>query len=70
MLRQGDPITYVAATTPIMILHDGADRLVSYEQIEILFEALKDACVDATYYKLDELGYSFSFEGQNRSTTS
>ncbi len=46
-VRSADPITYVSPNNPpFLIVHGDADRVVPYNQSEILFDALKKAGVD------------------------
>ena len=49
--RRADPITYVSAEAPpFLIVHGDADPLVPHNQSELLYEALRRAGVDTTFY--------------------
>lgn len=62
-VRRANPLTYVDPDDPpFLLMHGRDDAVVPYEQSEILFEALKDVCVDITFYELHELGHGFGFE--------
>lgn len=55
-----DPISYVSADDPpFLIMHGVRDRLVPYQQSELLFRALRDADLSATLYRLPTLGHGF-----------
>lgn len=45
-----------------MIMQGKQDRLVPYEQSRIMYEALWDACVEATFYNLHDPGHGFRFD--------
>jgi acetyl esterase/lipase len=61
-VARADPITYVDANDPpFQFFHGRQDGIVAYEQSVILYEALRDACVDATRYDLLEFGHGFGF---------
>jgi acetyl esterase/lipase len=48
-----NPITYVSPSDPpILIMHGEVDQLVSYNQSELLYAALKKPGVDVTLYKV------------------
>jgi len=50
---RANPAHYVSpADPPILILHGGSDPLVPFHQGELLYEALRDACHDATFIAL------------------
>lgn len=62
-VQRANPITYVDPDDPpFLLMHGREDATVPYEQSEILFAALKDACVDTTFYELHDLGHGFGFE--------
>ncbi|QLG27246.1 alpha/beta hydrolase [Halorarum halophilum] len=66
-VERANPITYVdSEDPPFLIVHGRADTTVPYQQSELLYEALRDACVDATYYELDGLGHRFGFDELSR----
>jgi acetyl esterase/lipase len=51
--RAANPARYVTGKEPpIMILHGELDRLVPYNQGELLYEALKNACDEAVFISL------------------
>jgi len=59
-VREANPITYVnASAPPFLILHGTEDLLVPVNQSELLYEALKRAGVDVTFYKLVGAGHGF-----------
>lgn len=62
-VQAANPITYVDPDDPpFLLMHGRQDAIVAYEQSKILYEALRDACVDATFYELHDLGHGFGFE--------
>ncbi len=62
-VRRANPLTYVDANDPsFLLMHGRKDRIVPYEQSEVLLEALGRACVDSELYVLDTLGHAFGFE--------
>ncbi|MFC6725040.1 alpha/beta hydrolase fold domain-containing protein [Halobium palmae] len=62
-VRRASPITYVDDDTPpFLLMHGTADTTVPFEQSQILFEALAEACGDATLYELHGVGHGFGFE--------
>jgi acetyl esterase/lipase len=51
--RAADPVRYVTSKEPpIMILHGEQDQKVPYNQSQLLYEALKDACDEAVFISL------------------
>lgn len=59
-----NPITYVAAERdipPFLIMHGDVDPLVPFNQSLILFEALRDAGHEASFYKLTGAGHGDRF---------
>lgn len=61
-VARANPITYVNEdSAPMLLMHGRQDRLVPYEQSTILYEALRDACVEASFHELDTLGHGFGF---------
>jgi acetyl esterase/lipase len=55
---RANPIAYVTKECPpFLILHGDRDPLVPCNQSEILFEALKKAGVDASFYKIVSAGH-------------
>lgn len=59
-----NPITYVSADRdipPFLIMHGDVDPLVPFNQSLILYEALRDAGQDATFYKLTGAGHGDRF---------
>ena len=62
-VQRANPLTYVDANDPsFLLMHGRNDRIVPYEQSEVLLEALGRACVDSKLYVLDTLGHAFGFE--------
>lgn len=54
---EANPIAYVTPDDPpFMIMHGKQDSLVPYQQSRLLFDALRDACVEATYHRLENGG--------------
>lgn len=57
--RQADPIRYVDANDPpMLLLHGRADNVVPHAQTEILYDALKAACVDTRFFSVPGAGHS------------
>jgi acetyl esterase/lipase len=57
-VREANPITYVnGSAPPFFILHGTDDLLVSVNQSELLFAALKDAGVESSFFKLVGAGH-------------
>ena len=57
-VARANPITYVTRECPpFLILHGDRDPLVPYNQSELLFEALKKAGVDVSFYKVVPAGH-------------
>lgn len=62
-VERANPLTYVSPDDPpFLISHGRADTTVPYEQSVLLYDALRDACVDATFYELPELGHGYGFD--------
>ncbi|MBM4024820.1 MAG: alpha/beta hydrolase [Planctomycetes bacterium] len=56
--RRANPITYVTKDDPpFLIVHGDKDPLVPHHQSEILYEALKKAGVDTTFYTVQGGGH-------------
>ncbi len=57
-VREANPITYVnASAPPFLIIHGTEDLNVPLNQSELLFTALKESGVDATFFKLVGAGH-------------
>jgi acetyl esterase/lipase len=57
-VRRANPITYVTSDSPpFLILHGERDPLVPVNQSELLFEALKKAGRDVTFFKIVGAGH-------------
>jgi acetyl esterase/lipase len=57
-VREANPITYVdGSAPPFLIIHGTEDLNVPVNQSEILFAALKEAGVDATFFKFVGAGH-------------
>ena len=57
-VARANPIAYVTRECPpFLILHGDRDPLVPYNQSELLFEALKKAGVDVSFYKVVSAGH-------------
>jgi acetyl esterase/lipase len=55
---RANPITYITRESPpFLIVHGDRDPLVPCNQSELLFEALRKAGVDATFYKIVSAGH-------------
>lgn len=58
-----NPITYIdSEDPPFMFMHGRQDGVVPYEQSKIMYEALREACVEATLYELHDQGHGFGFD--------
>jgi acetyl esterase/lipase len=58
-VARANPITYVTnEAPPFLIVHGEQDLLVPLHQSELLYEALKRARVDVTFYKIAGAGHS------------
>lgn len=56
--RNASPITYFDQDGPPLLLYHGtADRIVSAEQSELMYEKAREICHDTTLYLLDGLGH-------------
>ncbi|WP_120244441.1 alpha/beta hydrolase [Halopiger aswanensis] len=63
--RCASPITYVTEDTPpFCLMHGRQDQVVSVEQSRLLFDALADAGVDATFYELYDLGHVWGADSE------
>lgn len=61
-VRRADPITYLDPDDPpFLIMHGRRDTTVPIGQSEVLFEALRENCVEASFYELHDLGHGFGF---------
>lgn len=63
-VEEYNPITYVAADKtfpPFLIMHGDEDPLVPFNQSMLLYEALRDAKHDVTFYKLAGAGHGTRF---------
>lgn len=57
-----NPIRYVDSDTPpFLIAHGVEDKLVPHDQSSLLFDALADANVRATFYSVAGYGHDYSF---------
>ena len=57
--QQANPIAYVDANDPpMMLLHGRSDNVVPHAQTEILYDALKAACVDTQFFSVPGAGHS------------
>jgi acetyl esterase/lipase len=59
-----NPLTYVDAdkpTPPFLLMHGDRDPLVPFNQSVLLYEALRDAGHDVTFYKLKDAGHGTRF---------
>lgn len=57
-VRAANPVTYVdSGAPPMLIAHGQADRLVPHHQSELLYAALHEACADAVFYSVPEIGH-------------
>ena len=59
-VEAANPITYISEGDPPHLIMPGVeDRLVPYQQSEILYKALRDQSIKATLYRLPNLGHGF-----------
>ncbi len=57
-VRSANPISYVdSGAPPILIAHGQADRLVPHHQSKLLYAALREACAEAVFYSVPEVGH-------------
>jgi acetyl esterase/lipase len=57
-VQRANPINYISkADPPILILHGEADKLVPFNQGEMLYQALSAACHDATFIAFPAAGH-------------
>lgn len=60
---RANPITYIDSDDPpFLFMHGKQDRLVPYEQSRVMYQALRDECIEATFYNLHNLGHGFGFD--------
>lgn len=58
-VRQANPLTYVdAQDPPMLLLHGQADNVVPHAQTVIFYDALKAACVDTQFFSVPGAGHS------------
>lgn len=58
--RLASPVRHVTdESPPALLIHGQPDEVVPVEQSRLLFDALRDARVDATLYELQDLGHGF-----------
>lgn len=57
--REANPITYLSATDPpLLIAHGQDDALVPHDQSQLLYQAARQRCVTATWYSVPGVGHS------------
>jgi acetyl esterase/lipase len=57
-----NPVSYVSRDDPpMLILHGQADELVPHGQSVVLFDAIEDRCLDATFHSIPGVGHSTDF---------
>ncbi|MCM0639015.1 cellulose binding domain-containing protein [Cellulomonas wangsupingiae] len=57
--QQANPLAYVdAQDPPMMLLHGLSDNVVPHAQTQILYDALKAACVDTQFFSVPGAGHS------------
>lgn len=62
LVAEVKPITYVdAQTPPFLIAHGTEDQLVPHHQSNLLFEAMAEARVPATFYSVAGYGHEHGF---------
>jgi len=60
LLRRASPMTYLHKDAPpFLIVHGEQDKLVPVEQSDMLYHALQDAGVQATFLRIPEEGHDF-----------
>ena len=58
-VRHANPLTYVdAQDPPMLLLHGQADNVVPHAQTVIFYDALKAACVDTQFFSVPGAGHS------------
>ncbi|KGM09108.1 esterase, partial [Cellulomonas bogoriensis 69B4 = DSM 16987] len=58
LARQANPVTHVDGDDPpLMLLHGQADGVVPHGQSVLLYEALKDRCVDTQFFSVPGAGH-------------
>nr|WP_148263657.1 alpha/beta hydrolase [Halopiger xanaduensis] len=63
--RRASPVTYVTEDTPpFCIMHGRQDQVVSVEQSRLLFDALQEVQVEATFYELHDLGHVWGADSE------
>jgi len=63
-VREANPITYITrdkVLPPFLIMHGDADMLVPFNQSVLLYDALKRANQDVTFYKVKGGGHGVNF---------
>ncbi|MUG69347.1 alpha/beta hydrolase [Paenibacillus validus] len=63
-VSRANPITYISrekALPPFLIMHGDQDELVPFNQSVLLYEALKEAGQDVTFYKVKGAGHGSRF---------
>lgn len=59
-VAKANPITYVSkGDPPMLLMHGDKDRLVIYNQSELLYEALQAAKVESELYRVENGGHGF-----------
>jgi acetyl esterase/lipase len=62
VVARANPITYVSSDDPpIMLVHGTADLLVPHHQSELLYNALKANCNEATFYSVPGAPHGWAF---------
>jgi acetyl esterase/lipase len=57
-----NPVRYVSRDDPpMLIFHGQADELVPHGQSVVLFDAIEDRCLDATFHSIPGVGHSTGF---------
>jgi acetyl esterase/lipase len=57
-----NPISYVTPSAPpFLILHGQVDPYVPHHQSELLYDALRKAGADATFYSIPEMGHEHPY---------
>ncbi|MFX0210246.1 MAG: alpha/beta hydrolase fold domain-containing protein [Candidatus Hodarchaeota archaeon] len=60
IVRMANPITYVTSDAPpFLIIHGEKDQTVLFNQSKLLYEALREAAVNATLIKVENAGHGF-----------
>jgi acetyl esterase/lipase len=62
LTEKANPINYISSNTPpFLIMHGDEDNIVPFNQSELLYEALKKAGNDVTFYKVQGGGHGTGF---------